>query len=631
MEQDQIKKRIYQNAGNFIFLLLLVILLIAIYTAALQKNYSDNTLEAAVTRDISCADAIHRVVSNKFTRADYTEINSVDDMNTPRYRELQKSLNELRTLNFTRYLYTAKRNEEGRLVYLVDGLDLSAEDFAYPGTYIEEEMVPYIEKALAGETVYSQEIIDTTWGHIFTACYPVEAEDGSGEIVGALCMEMDMEDSYQFLEKCSKASVLAALTAVFISIFLFLVVYLSAHKQKEKEMEQQQLLEKSAAMAQSANQAKSTFLFNMSHDIRTPMNAIIGYADLAGKHLDEREKLQRYIQNIQICGQRMLSIIDSVLEFARIENDKAVLDESICKVGDCFDACMIMFQSALEEKKQTMTITKNIQYPYLYMDSAHVTEILLNIISNAVKYTGNGGSVDCILDQEEDGRPGWCRIKVVISDTGIGMSEDFQKHIFESFSREQSSTVSGIEGTGLGMGIVKKLIDLMNGTIEVDSKVGEGSTFTVRIPCRIACPEEVKAEQAKEVPEKEDFTGRRLLLAEDNDLNAEITIELLGEENFAIDRAKNGEECLKMLEEAPDGYYDLILMDVQMPVLNGYEATRKIRKLEDPEKAGIPIIAMTANAFAEDRLQALKEGMNDHVAKPIDMKTLIPVLKKYLK
>ena len=631
MEKLLHRKKKYYHISNVMMLFLIAVLFIAVYTCILQGNYRQNTLEEAVERDIACSDAIHQVVSNKFTREDYSQINTVDDMELPRYKELQSALNELRSLNSTRYLYTAKRGPDGRPIYLIDGLDLGSEDFAYPGTYIEEEVVPYIEKALAGETVYSQEIMDTTWGHIFTACYPVRANDGSDDIIGALCMEIDMESSYRFLERSNQTSMGVATIAVFVAVILAGFFYFNLQKQKEKDEIQQKLLEKSAAAARAANQAKSAFLFNMSHDIRTPMNAIIGYAELADNHMAEPDKLKRYLENIRVCGKKMLSIIDNVLELARIENNETTLEESVTKADESLDSCIIMFQEHLKEKKQTLTTTKDILYPYVYMDGSRVSEILLNILSNAIKYTGEGGDIACSLRQKPYEKEGWCLLEIAIRDNGIGMSEEFQKHIFESFSRERTSTASGIEGTGLGMGIVKKLVDLMHGTIEIKSALGEGSEFTVSIPCRIGKKEDMEAKRGERHLNGEKMAGKRILLAEDNALNAEIAMELLKEEGLLIDRAENGVVCVKKLEDAPDGYYSLILMDIQMPDMNGYEATQKIRKLQDKEKAAIPIIAMTANAFAEDKKKALAVGMNDHVAKPIDMDTLIPVLEKYLK
>lgn len=552
-------------------------------------------------------------------------------MSSERYQTLQTTLNQIRSLNSTRYLYTAKRNSEGKLIYLVDGLDLDTSDFAYPGTYIEDEMIPYINSALSGKTIYSQETIDTTWGHIFTACYPVKATDGSNEIIGALCIEMDMESAYTFLSKSSRNSLQIAIAAAIVALLLLVCVYHILQNQRAKDREQQMLLRKSAAAAEAANKAKSAFLFNMSHDIRTPMNAIIGYAELSRNHLHEPDKLSEYLSNIRTCGQKMLSIIDNILEIARIENNQIVLEESICNIEESFDSCIVMFNTAVQEKHQTITVHKQVANPYVYIDSSHLSEIVLNVISNAIKYTGQNGKIDCCLTQKPHEDADWCYMEISIADNGIGMSEEFQAHIFESFSRERSSTISGIEGTGLGMGIVKNLVELMHGTIEIQSSPGKGSTFTICIPCRTARKEEAEPRKSSSDRPQKTLAGKRILLAEDNDLNAEIAIELLTEEGLLVDRVSNGVACVEKLEKAAPDFYDLILMDIQMPVMNGYDATRKIRQLEDPFRSSIPIIAMTANAFAEDRQKALFVGMNDHVAKPVDMNVLIPVLEKHIR
>lgn len=619
------------HLSNYIFLFLLAVFLIAVYTFLLQKSYSTSTLEANVDQNITCSDAIHKLVSNTFTRDDFTDINTVDNMSSERYQTLQTTLNQIRSLNSTRYLYTAKRNSEGKLIYLVDGLDLDTSDFAYPGTYIEDEMIPYINSALSGKTIYSQEIIDTTWGHIFTACYPVKATDGSNEIIGALCIEMDMESAYTFLSKSSRNSLQIASAAAIVALLLLVCVYHILQNQRAKDREQQMLLRKSAAAAEAANKAKSAFLFNMSHDIRTPMNAIIGYAELSRNHLHEPDKLSEYLSNIRTCGQKMLSIIDNILEIARIENNQIVLEESICNIEESFDSCIVMFNTAVQEKHQTITVHKQVANPYVYIDSSHLSEIVLNVISNAIKYTGQNGKIDCCLTQKPHEDADWCYMEISIADNGIGMSEEFQAHIFESFSREHSSTISGIEGTGLGMGIVKNLVDLMHGTIEIQSSPGKGSTFTICIPCRTALKEEAEPRKSSSDRPQKTLAGKRILLAEDNDLNAEIAIELLSEEGLLVDRVSNGVACVEKLEKVAPDFYDLILMDIQMPVMNGYDATRKIRQLEDPFRSSIPIIAMTANAFAEDRQKALFVGMNDHVAKPVDMNVLIPVLEKHIR
>ena len=382
--------------------------------------------------------------------------------------------------------------------------------------------------------------------------------------------------------------------------------------------------------AESANRAKSTFLFNMSHDIRTPMNAIIGYADLASRHLDDPAKLEKYMENIQICGQNLLVLLSNVLDLARIENDRTEIEYSVSDVEKDFRNCIAMFQNQADSKGQTLTVTTHLLYPYIYADVPHLTEICTNLVSNAVKYTGACGTIHCDVTQKPGKKEGWCDTVITVADNGIGMSQEFQKHIFEPFERERTSTVSKVEGSGIGMGIVKKLVELMSGTVEVESKIGVGSTFTVTIPCRIVSGDETQAKRETNPSDQKCLCGTRILLTEDNDLNAEIAVELLQEEGCTVDRAKDGVECVDMLEKAANGTYQMILMDIQMPVMNGYDAAKKIRRMDDPQKAGIPIIAMTANAFSEDKQAALDVGMNDHIAKPINMNILVPTIQKYL-
>ena len=382
--------------------------------------------------------------------------------------------------------------------------------------------------------------------------------------------------------------------------------------------------------AESANRAKSTFLFNMSHDIRTPMNAIIGYADLASRHSDDPAKLKNYMENIQVCGQNLLMLLNNVLDLARIENDKTEMEYSVSDVDKDFRNCIAMFRNQADSKGQTLTVTTHLLHPYVYVDIPHLTEVCTNLVSNAVKYTGAGGTICCDITQKPGEKEGWCDTVVTVADNGIGMSQEFQKHIFEPFERERTSTVSKVEGSGIGMGIVKKLVGLMGGTVAVESKIGVGSTFTVTIPCRIASEDETQAKRETNPSDQKCLCGTRILLTEDNDLNAEIATELLQEEGCTVDRAKDGVECVDMLEKAANGTYQLILMDIQMPVMNGYDAAKKIRRMDDPQKANIPIIAMTANAFTEDRQAALDAGMNDHIAKPINMNVLVPTLRKYL-
>ena len=405
----------------------------------------------------------------------------------------------------------------------------------------------------------------------------------------------------------------------------------AARKAANDTQELNAKLQVAVEKAESANRAKSTFLFNMSHDIRTPMNAIIGYADLASRHPDDPAKLEKYMENIQVCGQNLLMLLNNVLDLARIENDKTEIEYSVSDVEKDFRNCIAMFQNQADGKGQTLMVTTHLLYPHVYVDIPHLTEICTNLVSNAVKYTGACGTIHCDATQKPGEKEGWCNTVITVADNGIGMSQEFQKHIFEPFERERTSTVSKVEGSGIGMGIVKKLVGLMGGTVEVESKIGVGSTFTVTIPCRIASQEKTQAAKRETAPSDEkSLRGVKILLTEDNDLNAEIATELLQEEGCTVDRAKDGVECVDMLEKAANGTYRLILMDIQMPVMNGYDAATKIRRMDDPQKAGIPIVAMTANAFSEDKQAALDAGMNDHIAKPINMNILVPTIRKYL-
>ena len=344
--------------------------------------------------------------------------------------------------------------------------------------------------------------------------------------------------------------------------------------EKMRELRQEEELREAKLKAECANKAKSSFLFNMSHDIRTPMNAIIGYADLASRHLQETEKLGRYLEKIQICGKELLSMLGNVLDLARIENNKVEMEYTVSNVHECFENCIIMFQQQAESKNQTLSLTEQIMYPYVYMDAPHLSEVCLNIISNAIKYTNTGGMISCNVVQKSCEKEDWCNMIITITDNGIGMSEEFQKRIFEAFERERNTTLSHIDGSGIGMGITKKLVELMDGTIEVKSKQGKGSTFTVTIPCRKASEDDSLVKKNSNLCNKDCLNGVRILLVEDNEINTEIATELLTEEGCIVE---------------------------------------------------------TANAFAEDIQKVLSVGMNAHVAKPVDMNILVPTMMKCLK
>ncbi|MDO4502529.1 MAG: transporter substrate-binding domain-containing protein [Coriobacteriia bacterium] len=385
------------------------------------------------------------------------------------------------------------------------------------------------------------------------------------------------------------------------------------------------LLEEARDLAESASNAKTSFLFNMSHDIRTPMNAIIGFRDLLEKNQEDPAKRDDYLKKIEAASNVLLSIINNVLEMARIERGNLSVEEVACRAEQFNDALFSIFDELMTQKGLTFTRQINVEHHCVFCDPTKLREIFANILSNAYKYTEPGGTVHMELREAPCDRPGWTLYRTTITDTGIGMAPEFLPHIFEEFSREHNTTDAKIEGTGLGMPIVKRLVDLLEGTIEVTSEKGQGTTFVVTIPHRIASEDDLVAlERAQFDPQL--FQGKRILLAEDNDLNAEIAVELLTEAGFQVERALDGAACVDMLTAAEAGYYDLVLMDIQMPNMNGYQAARAIRGLEDSGKSCIKIVAMTANAFEEDKREALKSGMDGHLAKPVDVQELVRTL-----
>ena len=434
----------------------------------------------------------------------------------------------------------------------------------------------------------------------------------------------DTSVTFQDILKDYPFAVVAVIAAILLIITVF---WMRTYKAK---MEQKQAQE-ARSIAEAANEAKTAFLFNMSHDIRTPMNAIMGFRDLLEKYQEDPEKRADYLHKISESSNVLLSIINNVLEMSRIEKGVLELDEVVWSAEQFNDTLYSIFNAMMTEKGVKFTNRVNVEHSFVFCDTAKLREIFYNILSNAYKYTPPGGSVDMELTELPCEREGYGLFRTTVSDTGIGISEDFLPLIFEEFSREQDSTGNKIEGTGLGMPIVKRLVDFLGGTIEIRSEKGKGTTVTVSIPLQIAESSEIPVDPVL-VVDPEIFRGKRILLAEDNDLNAEIAIELLEEVGFLVERAEDGKVCYEMLLGAKREYYDLILMDIQMPNMNGYDATRLIRQLSDPVKASIPILALTANAFDADRREAFRSGMNGHLSKPVNvhelMRALAGVLRK---
>ena len=385
-------------------------------------------------------------------------------------------------------------------------------------------------------------------------------------------------------------------------------------------------LEIALKKAEDASLAKTNFLNNMSHDIRTPMNVILGYNHLMKAELTD-SKLLDYQKKIEQSGKLLLSIINNVLDMARIESGKMEIDENVERMGDILEEIDGVFATAAKEKNIQLKSEMYVTHKNIVCDGTKVREIMINLVSNALKYTPDGGTVTIRTQELPGDKEGYVKIKTEVSDTGIGMSKDYIPIMFDSFSRERNTTIGKIGGTGLGMSIVKRLVDMMGGTIEVNSELGKGSCFTVILQHRLADDSYYeKKSSPKHVVSQKVLKGKRILLAEDNELNAEITTTILENEGLLIDRVEDGVQCVDKMDQMPVGTYDLILMDIQMPNMDGYQATKLIRQFADKEKANIPIIAMTANAFEEDKRNALAAGMNGHMAKPVHVDKLLLIL-----
>lgn len=390
-------------------------------------------------------------------------------------------------------------------------------------------------------------------------------------------------------------------------------------------------LQKAVDDARAANEAKTRFLFNMSHDIRTPMNAIMGFSELLKTHIDEKERALDYIEKIHTSSTFLLSIINYVLEMARIESGEAALKTEEGNFEELVHSLQAVFEPTVNEKHLEYTCTLDVQHKYVICDKTKVREIILNIVSNSLKYTPEGGKVAFNITEEPSEHTDESIYKIVVEDTGIGMSKEYLPHIYEEFTREHSTTESKVIGTGLGLPIVKSLVDLMNGTIDVESELGKGTRFEVRLPLKTGREDNAFKQEERDIEGNiEQVKGMRILLAEDNDLNAEIACTILTESGMEVERAEDGRVCLQMLKERPKRYYDAVLMDIQMPNMDGYETAKAIRSLDD-SRARIPVIAMTANAFDEDRMKAFEAGMDAHVAKPIDINILMHTLKGVLR
>ena len=485
------------------------------------------------------------------------------------------------------------------------------------------------------------------------ACFAVRGGEGSllsilnktlkampsDMLTSALAIYDSTPDKVTFLDFINDNMLAFIVTAGFLSLVIIGIILVLLRKARKAEAaaklaanDTQKLndkLEIALKKAKDASFAKTRFLNNMSHDIRTPMNAILGYAQLMEDELKEKDlpETSEYLKKMQQSGNLLLSIINNVLDMARIESGRMEIDENYGMIEDIWQTLFEIFDDEAKKKNIALHYTINVEHEHILTDDTKIKEIFVNILSNAMKYTPSGGSVMINVDELPCNEPGYMMVRTRVSDTGIGMSQEYLTNIFEAFTRERNTTKSKIAGTGLGMSIVKKYVELLGGTIDVESELGKGSTFTVTLKHKIA-DENYYVKNYAENPEtySEILKDRKILLAEDNDLNAEIAEAILERDGLKTERVEDGIQCVNKIEKMPAGTYDMILMDIQMPKMNGYKTTQVIRSLPDKDKACIPIVAMTANAFEEDKRDAFAAGMNGHIVKPIQVDKLLSTL-----
>ena len=427
-----------------------------------------------------------------------------------------------------------------------------------------------------------------------------------------------------------KQQALVFLVAISIAVLATAICYLMLHR-KQREKLYTEEIRKSAEKARKANEAKTRFLFNMSHDIRTPMNAIVGFSGLLEKSIHDEKKSLDYIKKIRVSSDILLTIINQVLEMARIESGKITLNPESVNIREMVEAMNTVFESSLTKKSLEYQCSLNVVHDQILCDKTKMEEIILNVVSNSIKYTNPHGKITVSIDELDSEDEKNANYKVVVEDNGIGMSQDYLPHIFEEFSREHTSTETRVAGTGLGLPIVKSLVDRMGGTIEVESEEGKGTRFIMKFSFPVSLENQVREKEKQNIPDiTEKLEGKRILLAEDNELNAEIAETVLVEAGIEVKRVEDGLQCIEELKKMPENYYDVILMDVQMPNMDGYTATQRIRDLDD-SRAEIPIIAMTANAYDEDRRKAQEAGMDGFLAKPLDVDEMMRLLAQIIK
>ena len=584
---------------------------------------------------------VYEYVEQIIDENSFKELHSIEDEEKEIYLSTYKQLDQIRRIANIRYLYTAKQNANGEYIYVLDGLDRNAEDFRHVGDPIEDEIIPALEKCLNGEVVMGDCILNTEWGTVYVTYFPVH--DSSGSVIGAIGMEFDCERLYQSFIQVRILTIIIALVLMiaFSSIAVFILKKL--FKSTEAELiKKDQLLIAATEEALKNSRAKSDFLSRMSHEIRTPMNAIIGMTKIAD-NTNDIGKLRYCLATIGVSSAQLLGLINDILDMSKIEAGKFELDFAPFNIEkSLMKVCNLIIDSAERKGQKFDVILGNNMRVHYLGDELRLSQVITNLLSNAVKFTPENGTITLTVEEKQRKEDGSV-LRFTVADTGIGMTQEQIGRLFTSFEQADESITRKFGGTGLGLSISKSIIDKMNGTIWVDSEINKGTTFTFDIELKWSAqqsggaifngitPSDLKLliVEGKETEDVPDFSDVTLLLAEDVDINREIFITLLENTNVKIDIAENGLIAVQKFTAHPE-QYNMIIMDVQMPEMDGYEATKTIRALDLPKAKSIPIIAMTANAFKEDVDKCIACGMNDHLAKPVDIKVVIEKILYYL-
>lgn len=607
-------------------LVLLTILSLSFTTYfVINHQYNDLTINELQNR----ANVIYEYVEDVLPKESFAELNTIDDEQKDVYKTTQKQLQQIKEIANVRYLYTAKKTASGEYIYVVDGLDPGAKDYFHIGTPIEDEIIPDLSQCIANKAFMGDEIMVADWGIVFVTYFPVHGDDGS--VIGAVGIEFDCEDLYNSSLKTRNFTIgmLFIIMLVFSVIVVFILKKMVDKIESElKKKDEQLIVAKEEALKNS--KAKGDFLSRMSHEMRTPMNAIIGMTKMADTTTDIN-KIRYCLNLIDASSVQLLGIINDILDMSKIESGKFDLETVPLNIERIIEQVTNLIIDQVEKNNQNLKVKIDSNMGLDYMgDALRLSQVLTNLLSNAVKFTPEEGTITLSVE-EVSKQNNTSLVRFSVTDTGIGMTAEQVKKLFTSFTQADESITRKFGGTGLGLAISKSIVDKMHGEITVESELNKGSSFVLTIPMeRVTQINEVSISAKTETLEKTpDFSNITLLLTEDVEINREVFIALLENTRINIDIAENGLIAVEKFRANPQGY-DIIIMDIQMPEMDGYEATKAIRGMDSSEAKSVPIIAMTANAFKEDVDKCIECGMNDHISKPIDLETVIQKIRHYM-